>query len=60
MTYDEAVLLMIFLVLAFWRTIELHTDLYGCKVFCGSGPDRFLAFFFLGAAILGLEVVLHM
>ncbi len=50
---------MIFLVLAFWRTwtIELHPDLYGWKVFCGSGPDHFLAFFFLGDAILGLEVI---
>ncbi len=59
--FGEAVLLMIFLVLAFWRTwaIELHPDLYGCEVFCVSEPNHFVAFFFLGAAILGLDVVLH-
>ncbi len=53
---------MIFLGLAFWGiwTVGLHPDLYDCTVFCGSGPDHFLAFFFIGAAILGLEVVLHM
>ncbi len=59
--FDEAVYVMIFLVQAFWRagTIELLPDLYDCKVFYGSGPNHFLAFFFLGALVLGLEVVLH-
>ncbi len=37
----------------------LLENLNNCVVFCESGPDNFLAFFFLGAAILGLEVVLH-
>ncbi len=49
---------MIFLDLALWRTwtIDLHPDIYRCEFFCGSGPDHFLAFFFLEAAILGLQV----
>ncbi len=29
-------------------TIELLTDLYGCKAFCGSGPNHLLAVFFEG------------
>ncbi len=52
---------MTFLVLACGRTRtnELLPDLNGCKAFCGSGPNHFLAFFFLGAAVLGPEIVLH-
>ncbi len=37
--------------------MELHPDLYGCKVFCGSGPDRFLAFFFLGGCNFRAPIV---
>ncbi len=45
---------MIFLVIA-----EMLPALFGCIVFCGSGPDHFVAFFFLGTVILGLDVFLH-
>ncbi len=59
--FVEAVLVMTFLALVFWRTwrAEILQGQFTCIWSCESGPNRFLSFFFRGIVFLVLWVKLH-